>query len=133
MVAGTRPVADVRTFANRVKAYFSAFETRVTGYSRLGGETTRRVSGHEFDRSGESDTVEGLAFWLGYEDINDGRLVATVTADLLRRYRVELNPTSAITVVEEVRVTDLGSTRVPPPGSALGTAGNQNASGRSGG
>lgn len=118
VVEDMEPVDDVRTFAGRVNVYLRAFGIHVTGYSRLGEESMVRIFGGQFDLADERDTVEGLAFRLGYDRLSDGSLSAVVTDDALRRYRVELNPTSEVTVVEELEIMRLGTTEVRRPGWA---------------
>lgn len=112
------PEGSLLTFAGRVDIYLRAFETGVTGYSRLAGEPVVRLSGSEFNREGSGDLTAELAFRFGIGDVDDGRLSAVLESDALRRYRVEIvdrRPSNTITVAETLTITRPGPTTIQRP------------------
>jgi len=125
VVEDSRPRESVRTYAGRLSVYLRAFETEATGYSRFGDDRTVRISGLGFDRTGERDAVKSLAFRLGYNRLSGGTFSAAVTRGVIGHYRVELNPTSAITIIEELEITRLGSTTVRRPDLTAATNGTR--------
>lgn len=126
VVESVGPILGAPTFANGIEIYLQSFRTRVTGYSRLGGEPTVRVSATELARSGSADAspIRVLAFRLGFRDISGGRFSADVADGVVRRYRVRLVGRTGNELerrIIHVAFTKVGTTTVPRPAWATAT------------
>lgn len=113
------PVTDARTFAPRIEAFLEAFDTSVTGYSRLGGEPTVRVSADALDYSDDRTAGDELAAQLFLVSaVEDGEFSAIRSGGMLRRYRVAIagrGIDESLLLRERVAFANLGATTVRRP------------------
>jgi len=113
------PIGTAPTFGERVTVYLRLFETKTSGYSRIGYKPTVRLSGSTLDRGGSWLTTVKQVY--GFVSIDSGQLSADATDTILRRYHVRLVGRGAplapaVTVVTvEAAFTRLGVTTVRRP------------------